>query len=93
MVLDYSRSFRNAGSLEPLLTSVYSTVPLICYDRIKMASIEVKRISPSCKPRMRVSVSVYEKYANQCLRIYTRRTQRFACLYDTEVRCIPVCVS
>ena len=35
-----------------------------------MASIEVKQISSLCKTRMRVTVSVYEKYANQCLRIY-----------------------
>ena len=33
-----------------------------------MASIEVKQISSSCKTRMRVSVSVYEKYANHCFR-------------------------
>ena len=29
----------------PLLTSVYYPLPLICYDRLKMASIEVKQIS------------------------------------------------
>ena len=56
-----------------------------------MASIEVKQISSLCNTRMRVNVSVYEKYANPCLRIYTERTQRFACLYDTETGC--VCVS
>ena len=47
------------------------TLPLICYHRLKMASIEVKRISSSCKTRMRVPVSVYENYANHCLRIYS----------------------
>ena len=56
-----------------------------------MASIEVRQISSLCKTRMRVNVSVYEKYANPCLRIYTERIQRFACLYDTETGC--VCVS
>ena len=46
------------------------TLPLICYDRLKMASIEVKQISSLCKTRMHATVSVYEKYANQRLRIY-----------------------
>ena len=32
-----------------------------------------------------------EKYAKYCLRVCTSRTQRFACLYDTEAGC--VCVS
>ena len=37
-----------------------------------MASIEVKLISSSWKTRMRVPVSVYENYANHCLRtVYT----------------------
>ena len=69
---------------EPLLTMC--TVPLICYDRLKMASIEAKRISPTCKP----CVSVYQKYVYQGLRMYMWRTQRFACLYDMEVRCVSV---
>ena len=34
-----------------------------------MVSIEVKQISSLCKTRMRVTVSMYEKYANHCLRI------------------------
>ena len=55
-----------------------------------MVSIEVKRISSSCKTRMRVPISVYENYANHCLRIYTQRTQHFACMYDTETCCICV---
>ena len=33
-------------------------VPLNCYDRLKVASMEIKQILSSC--RMRVSVSVYE---------------------------------
>ena len=49
-----------------------------------MAAIEVKRISSSCQTRTRVTVSVYEKNANYCLRICTKSTQRFACLYDME---------
>ena len=40
------------------------------YDRFKMASIEVKEISSLCKTHMHVTVSVYEKCANLCLRIY-----------------------
>ena len=39
-----------------------------------MASIEVKQIASSCKTRMRITVSVYEKYANHCLRIYSTRS-------------------
>ena len=35
-----------------------------------MASIKVKQISSSSKTHMRVTVSVYEKYANQCLHMY-----------------------
>ena len=52
------------------------TLPLICFDRLKMASIEVKQMSSSCKTQMHVTVSVYEKYTNQCLRIclYIRST-------------------
>ena len=46
------------------------TLPLICYDHLKIESIEVKQISSLCKTRMRVPVSVYKKYANQCLLIY-----------------------
>ena len=52
-----------------------------------MASIEVKQISSSCKTRMSTPVSVYEKYGNQWLRIYTYRARRFECMYDTEVSC------
>ena len=47
-----------------------------------MASVEVKQISSSCKTCMRITVSVYKKYANQCLRICT-----FACMYDMESGC------
>ena len=39
-----------------------------------MASIEVKQISSSCKKCMRVSFSLYKKYANQCLCIYVAHT-------------------
>ena len=83
------RGFRQGPSdvPHPLLTSV----PLICQDRLKMASIDVKQISSLCKTRMRVNISVYEKNANPCLRIYTERTQRFGCLYDMETGC--VCIS
>ena len=55
---------------EPLLTSVYKTVPLICYDHLKMVFIAVKQISSSFKTHMHVTISMYEKYDNQCLRIY-----------------------
>ena len=51
--------------------SPFNLHDLICYDRFKIASIEVKQISSSCKTCMIVTVSVYEKYFNQCLHIYT----------------------
>ena len=47
---------------EQLLTSVYCPFNLL--RSLKMASIEVKQISSSCKTCMLVSVSVYKKYAN-----------------------------
>ena len=62
-----------------------------CLLGLKMASIEVKQISSSFKTRMRITFSVYEKYAIQCLCICTYRAQRFACMFDTETGC--VCVS
>ena len=34
------------------------TLPLICYDCLKTTFVEVKRISPLCKPPMHVTVSV-----------------------------------
>ena len=46
---------------EPLLTSVYCPFNLLQSFKDGFHSIEVKQISPSCKPRMLVSVSVYKK--------------------------------
>ena len=43
------------------------TLPLICYDRFKTMFIEVKRISPSCKPCMHVIGSISEL---ACMRIW-----------------------
>ena len=50
------------------------TVPLIWYYRLKMTFIEEKQISSLYKTRMRVTVSVYEKKANHCLRTCTSCT-------------------
>ena len=36
------------------------TLPLVCYDRLKTTFVEVKQISPLCKPRMHITVSVSE---------------------------------
>ena len=62
MTIDYTRFWKMMHDLKGQ-----------CHENfvLKMASIEVKQISSSCKTSMHVSVSVYEKYANQCLRIYT----------------------
>ena len=47
---------RNTGPTavpHPLLTSVPYTVPLVCYNRLKRVSLEVKLIASSCNTRMR----------------------------------------
>ena len=65
------------------------TLPLIFYDRLKMASIEVKQISSSCKSRMHVTVSVYEKI-RQSVFAYIYVAHKAFCVYvqyDTEVSC------
>ena len=54
-----------------------------------MASIKVKQISSSCKTRMRVTISVYEKYANQCLRKHS--AHGVLCVYKKRKRAVHAC--
>ena len=72
-------------------TCTVYTLTLICYDRLKMASIEVKKILSSCKTCMRGTVSVLKNTPTNCLRMCTKRTQHFPFMCKTEMGYI--CVS
>ena len=83
----------------PLSTYVFCTFTVICYDRLKMAPIEVKHISSSCQTRM-LCAFVSETHGNiivhyrtsLCMRVWDPRKlckkmrEHYACRFQRLLR-------
>ena len=81
---------RNTGPTavpHPLLTSVPYTVPLVCYNRLKRVSLEVKLIASSCNTRMRCAC-MWETHGNI---IFHNRTNFCVRVCDPRKLCKKMC--